>query len=161
MVKGCVWLLEESLGPDDPALRSQPQAPAVFVFDEEKYRAQPPSFKRLFFIYESLVETFSRRQAPSEIRRGNVVREVFDFCRKHGAEEIHVTRSWCAEYTVYVEQLRANFVVVEYNPDEWISWAGKAPHTFREFWKAVASQALPEEEAHDETEWRRDPSWPK
>lgn len=96
--------------------------------------------------YESLVECYAGRQAPAEIRRGNVVREVFDFCRKHRVEEIHVTRSPAAAYQLQLEQLRANFVVIEHLPDTLVTWAGRPPRRFMDFWKEVRARVLPPDE---------------
>lgn len=145
-MKQCVWVMEYSLGKNDPALRLYPDAPAVFIFDENWYQKHPTAFKRLFFVYESIVETFAERKAPAEIRRGDVVREVFDFCRKHDVEEIHVTRSETPRYHLYLEQLRANFVVIEHRPEELVTWPGRAPHRFMDFWKKVLPRVLPAEE---------------
>ena len=152
-----VWLLEDSLGACDAALRANPDAPAVFVFDDEWYRANPTSFKRVFFVYESAVETLADRDAPGDVRRGAVVREVLDFCHKYKAEEIHVTRSQSAAYRQHVDLLRANFVVVEHEPDRLVAWQGRPPRRFMDFWKKVSPQVLPEperepvsESSHDE-----------
>lgn len=140
-----VWLLEGSLGPTDPALRSCPEAPAVFVFDENMLQTKPTSFKRLFFVYESVVETFAERLTACEIRRGTMVQEVFDFCRKHGLEEIHVTRAPYPEYSVTVDQLRANFLVMEHDPEEMIRWDRQPPRRFMDLWREVLPRVLPDE----------------
>lgn len=44
-----VWLHGDSLSPTDPALLANPDAPAIFVFDEPFLAAAQLSFKRLFF----------------------------------------------------------------------------------------------------------------
>lgn len=142
-----VWLLEDSLGPCDPALASHPGAPAVFIFDDDWLSEHPIAFRRLFFIYESVVETLASREGPGEVRRGNVVRELVDFCRKYQVTEIHVTRSPSPAYRHYVDQLRANFVVVEHPPAELVSWQGRPPRRFMDFWREVHTQVLPEEDA--------------
>ncbi len=144
-MKQVVWLLEDSLGPIDPALKALTEAPAVYIYDEERLRTHPTSFKRLFFIYESLVETFAGRSAPCEIRRGNLVRDMIDFCRKYGAEEIHVTRSPSPAYRLWTEQLRHTLVVVEYAPETLVKWSGRPPRRFLELWEQAYPQLLPEE----------------
>jgi hypothetical protein len=144
-----VWLFEDSLGPHDPALRAHPGAPAVFVFDDEWLTTHPTSFQRLFFAYESLVETLAGREGPGEVRRGNVVREVIDFCRHYGVTEIHVTRSRSPAYRRHADQLRANFIVVEHAPDELISWPGRPPRRFMDLWKEALPKLLPPEEDAD------------
>ncbi|MGA8845356.1 MAG: FAD-binding domain-containing protein [Nocardioides sp.] len=69
-----VWLTAESLGARDPALASDPQRPAIFVFDEPLLRRLRLSGKRLIFLAETLGELAQAR--PLEIRRGEVVDEV-------------------------------------------------------------------------------------
>jgi len=52
MSRPLVWLHGDSLSPADPALRANPGAPAVFVFDEDLLARVGLTFKRLFFMYE-------------------------------------------------------------------------------------------------------------
>ena len=94
---------------------------------------------------ETEVETFAGRSAPCEIRRGNLVREMIDFCRKYGAEEIHVTRSPSPAYRLWTEQLRHTLVVVEYAPETLVKWSGRPPRRFLELWEQAYPQLLPEE----------------
>lgn len=151
-MRRCVWLLEDSLGPDDPALRACPEAPAVFVFDDDWYRDHATSFKRLFFVYESAIETISEREPAGEVRRGVVVTEVFDFCRKHGAEEIHVTRSVSPAYRQHVESLRRTFLVVEHAPERLAVWRGRPPRRFMDLWKEALPRVLPEDAGEEPAE---------
>lgn len=68
-----VWLTAESLGDDDPALRANPELPAIFVFDEPLLRPLRLSYLRLGFLAESLADLAQRRSL--RIYRGDV-REV-------------------------------------------------------------------------------------
>ena len=77
-----VWVHEEALGPANPALEDYPNAPALFVFDEQWIREQRISRKRLGFLYECCLEL------PITIRKGDVVSEVINFARRHGADGI-------------------------------------------------------------------------
>ena len=77
-----VWVHEEALGPANPALEDHPNAPALFVFDEQWIREQRISRKRLGFLYECCLEL------PITIRKGDVVSEVINFARRHGADGI-------------------------------------------------------------------------
>ena len=77
-----VWVHEEALGPANPALEDHPNAPALFVFDEQWIREQRISRKRLGFLYECCLEL------PVTIRKGDVVSEVINFARRHGADGI-------------------------------------------------------------------------
>ena len=56
-----VWLTAESLGDTDPALSSNPDLPAVFVFDEPMLTHLRLSSKRLVFLTERLAELTERR----------------------------------------------------------------------------------------------------
>ncbi len=51
-----IWVHGDCLNPHNPALAAYPDAPAVFVFDEELLEQYQVSFKRLVFIYECLLE---------------------------------------------------------------------------------------------------------
>ena len=82
LTKPIVWVHEEALGPANPALEDHPNAPALFVFDEQWIREQRISRKRLGFLYECCLEL------PVTIRKGNVANEVINFARRHGADGI-------------------------------------------------------------------------
>ena len=69
-----VWLTAESLGVGDPALASDPDRPAVFVFDEPLLRRLRLSGKRLVFLAETLGELAADRDL--ELRRGDVTAEL-------------------------------------------------------------------------------------
>lgn len=71
-----VWLTGESLGDADPALRAHPDLPAVFVFDEPFLRRVRLSGKRLVFLAETLADLAARRDAPVQVHRGTVAREL-------------------------------------------------------------------------------------
>jgi deoxyribodipyrimidine photo-lyase len=69
-----VWLTAESLGVRDPALASDPNRAAVFVFDEPLLRRLRLSGKRLVFLAETLGELAALRTL--EVRRGTVTEEL-------------------------------------------------------------------------------------
>ena len=48
MSRPLVWLHGDSLSPADPALRANPGAPAIFVFDEDLLARVGLTVKRLF-----------------------------------------------------------------------------------------------------------------
>ena len=81
-VNPIVWVHEESLGPNNPALEDFPEAPALFVFDAAWIRQQQISRKRLGFLYECCLEL------PVTIRKGDVVAEVLAFAQRHGADGV-------------------------------------------------------------------------
>ena len=68
-----VWVHEEALGPANPALRTWPDALALFVFDTQWIQASRISRKRLGFLYEAALEL------PLTLRKGDVAAEVLAF----------------------------------------------------------------------------------
>jgi deoxyribodipyrimidine photo-lyase len=66
-----VWLTAESLGDADPALASNAERPAVFVFDEPLLARLRLSRKRLVFLVETLGDLAQRR--PLELHLGDPV----------------------------------------------------------------------------------------
>ncbi len=63
-----VWITAESLGDNDPALKANPELPAVFVFDEPLLQRLMLSSKRLVFLTECLAGLAATR--PVEIMLG-------------------------------------------------------------------------------------------
>lgn len=82
-----IWVHGDSLSPHNPALLAEPNAPAIFVWDEELINQYQLSLKRIIFIYECLLEL------PVVIRRGDVPREVVQFARENQATRILTTHS--------------------------------------------------------------------
>ena len=77
-----LWIHEEALGANNPALQAWPDAPAVFVFDSRWIREARISRKRLGFLYEGALDL------PLTIRKGDVAAEVLAFARRHGADGV-------------------------------------------------------------------------
>ncbi|GIK27534.1 MAG: hypothetical protein WA009_08440 [Phototrophicaceae bacterium] len=94
-----VWVHRDDLSPLSPALVSHPDAPAIFVFDDELLREWKISFKRIVFIYECLLEL------PVTIRRGDSVSEVTDFAAKHGSNRIVTSSSPSPRHAQIVSQI--------------------------------------------------------
>jgi hypothetical protein len=135
-----VWLHGDSLRPTDPALAANPGAAAVFVFDEPFLRAAGLSFKRLLFLYESALEALAGRDA--EIRRGEVVPELRDFCAARGSSALHVTASVSPRFKGYVAALRPHLRVVLHEAPPLVRWQGETPRRFSRFWRKVEAEAL-------------------
>lgn len=135
-----VWLHGDSLSPHDPALRANPQAPAVFVFDEPFLREAGLSFKRLLFIYECALEALDGRAA--EIRRGEVVAEVLDFAHQHGADTIHVSNSVAPRFQYYLATLRRELPIIVHKQPTLVEWNGAVPRRFSRFWRKVDADVL-------------------
>lgn len=78
-----VWITAESLGVDDPALRANPDLPAVFVFDERLLTRLRLNAARLVFMAETLADLAQRREVevwrgdPVEVLRGRAASVTF------------------------------------------------------------------------------------
>lgn len=78
-----VWITAESLGVDDPALRANPDLPAVFVFDERLLVRLRLDAVRLVFLAETLADLSQRREVelwrgdPVDVLRGRGVAVTF------------------------------------------------------------------------------------
>ncbi len=140
MPTAIVWLHGDSLSPTDPALVANPDAPALFVFDEQLLAAAQLSFKRLMFLYESALEALAGR--PGEIRRGVLVAELLAFASEHGAREIHVTASVAPRFRRYVAELGDRSQVVVHEPQPLVSRPHEPPRRFSAFWRKVEADAL-------------------
>ena len=77
-----LWVHEEALGPNNPALRAWPDAPALFVFDTLWIQQQRISRKRLGFLYENALEL------PLTLRKGDIAAEVIAFAQRHDADGV-------------------------------------------------------------------------
>ena len=81
-----VWVNEEGLDPQGPALAAHPQTPAIFVFDEAAIELAGWSIKRLAFIYECLVEI------PNiQVYRGSTVDILLSLLKDNGYTTITTT----------------------------------------------------------------------
>ncbi len=100
-----VWVHGDSLSPTNPALLAYPDAPAVWVWDEELLRQWRISRKRIVFIYECLLEL------PVEIRRGHVVQELTQAMHAHGAKRLVTTHSPSPRFKQIVQELCRQFTL--------------------------------------------------
>ena len=71
-----LWIHEEALGANNPALQAWPEAPAVFVFDTRWIEKARISRKRLGFLYEKALDL------PLTLRKGDVAAEVLASARR-------------------------------------------------------------------------------
>jgi len=82
-----VWVHGDCLSPYGPALKTYPDAPAIWVWDDVLIEEWQLSFKRITFIYECLLEL------PVVIRRGDVAAEVVAFVKEHNADLVVTVES--------------------------------------------------------------------
>ncbi len=141
-----VFVHEDHLSDENPALLAFPNAPAVFIFDEPHLRREPLAFHRLFFLYESVCEVFAARQAITSIRRGDVVNEISGFARTNGATRIITTETPEPRLRGYFAALRGQGLMVEVLPvPQLVPYdAMRTPSRFSAWWREVEPLALAE-----------------
>jgi hypothetical protein len=107
-----VWINGDCLSPHNPALKEYPQAPAIWVWDDDLIAQWQIGLKRLTFIYECLLEL------PVEIRRGNVATEVLAFAKKYDANLVVTTDSPSPRFNDICNQIEksVNLEVVTVEP---------------------------------------------
>jgi deoxyribodipyrimidine photo-lyase len=87
------------MGDNDPALRTHPNLPAVFVFNEDALQKLQLTSRRIGFYLETLKDLSERRELqiylgdPYQFARDNPVAVTFapvpSFKKVHGLAEIH------------------------------------------------------------------------
>jgi deoxyribodipyrimidine photo-lyase len=77
-----LWIHAESLGPANPVWLAWPKAPALFVFDLARIKAEGIGLKRLGFVAESLQEL------PLVLRSGDPVVEIKAFALRCGCDGV-------------------------------------------------------------------------
>lgn len=96
--KVLIWINEDCLHPNSPALRLHPNAPRVFVFDET---ISDVSLKRIAFQYECLLEI------PNiEIRKGAMVEQLIEAVREHECARIVTTSSVAPNVARVIDRLQ-------------------------------------------------------
>lgn len=123
-----VWLTAESVGIDDPALKSVADRPAVFVFDAPLLARLRLSGKRLVFLAETLGELALHH--PLEVRRGTPVHELAG--RRLAATYAPVP-GWA--------KIAAQLDIIETHPWPWLRRPGNAPLHSYSAWLAGAASA--------------------
>ena len=111
-----IWVHGEALGPSNPALIANPDAPAVFVFDTELLAGrtatsgghpavgcdpQPLASERLRFLRECLAEL------PLEVRQGDVAHELLAAAAARGCDGIITSRAVDPRFALIATRLAA------------------------------------------------------
>lgn len=142
----------DSLDPNGPALSSCPEAPRVFVFDDEVMERYRISLKRIVFIYECLLEI-----EGIEVRRGGVAAELAAAAVEYGARRIITVESVAPRFARICQELRERYrLPVEVLPLEpFIGLArGEAERLdlkrFSRYWQPLKRRALSLNRSFDE-----------
>ena len=109
-----LWVHEEALGPNNPALRAWPDAPALFVFDTLWIQQQRISRKRLGFLYENALEL------PLTLRKGDVAAEVIAFAQRHDADGVVTSTAVDPRLQQIADAIDAELPLQELEPDAFV-----------------------------------------
>ena len=109
-----LWVHEEALGPNNPALRAWPDAPALFVFDTLWIQQQRISRKRLAFLYENALEL------PLTLRKGDVAAEVIAFAQRHDADVVVTSTAVDPRLQRIADAIDAELPLQELEPDAFV-----------------------------------------
>jgi hypothetical protein len=132
-----IWLHEDSLSSNDPALRAWPDAPAVFVLDDAVLAEEQYSLKRVAFLYESAVET------PAQIWRGDTVDTLLHVAGVHRATRIVTTESVNPRFGERVARLRPRLPVEVIEADAFVPRTLQTDlRRFSRFWKKAEPYAF-------------------
>jgi hypothetical protein len=106
-----VWVHGDALTPTHPALHAYPDAPALFVWDDDLLKRYNISLKRILFMYECLLEM------PVTIRRGDVAAEVLAFAAQYEATLIATQPSPAPRFEAIRTQLEQHLPVELHHAD--------------------------------------------
>ena len=139
-----IWIHGDCLNPHSPALQAHPDAPRVFVFDDELLAQYSLSLKRITFLYECLLEI-----PRVEIRKGEVAAELAAAAREHGCSRIVTTTSVAPRFAQLCATLqREHNLLVEVLSLEPFVELSQAEQTqldlkrFSRYWNPIKAKAL-------------------
>jgi len=132
-----VWLHEDALSMDHPVFdRAAPGSLAVYVWDDAYLQQVDYGFKRLLFIYESLLELDAR------IVRGDFVDCLGRLAREQGGR-IRVPETPNPRLQQVVEQLRGEFEVDVVDGRPFVSLPREADlRRFFRYWNKARGAAM-------------------
>ena len=104
-----LWIYDDCLDPNSPALQQYPKRPAVYVFDEEVLINI--SLKRISFIYECLLEI-----SAIQIRKGFIAAELQAAMQENHCQHIITIASVAPHFKQTVTTLRQKNIEVEILP---------------------------------------------
>jgi cytochrome c oxidase assembly factor CtaG len=133
-----LWIHGDCLRPTNPALLAHPDAPAIFVWDDELLKQYQISLKRIVFMYEALLEL------PVTIYRGDVITQLTAFADQHQADSIVTTVSPAPRFTAICRQLRQRYRVEVLAEPAFVD----IPTTtdikrFSRYWQVAKSRLIP------------------
>ena len=138
--KTIIWVHGDNLNPHNPAFRTAPDAPAVFVWDDALLAEWGIGLKRITFMYECLLEL------PVVIRRGDVVTELLNFAHEHDAVRILTMDSPSPRFEQFCHRIRQQLPAASLqvlHPEPFVDYEGDIDlKRFFRYWRTVQSRAM-------------------
>lgn len=139
--KTLVWVHEDCLRPQGPALGRYPDAPAVAVLDDRALEGA--SLKQLVFVYESLLEI-----PGVGILRGDAAATLAAAAREKGCDRVAAAESASPEVGRVLRELECSGFEIEAVPDA--PFVELTPEEerkldlkrFSRYWRRVKGRAL-------------------
>jgi hypothetical protein len=132
-----IWIHEDCLNPNHPAVQKYPQASSIFVFDSAYLKAEEYSKKRVHFIYESLLET------SAVIRKGDTADTLLAFAKEKGAHKIATTASVSPTIRKMIEELKRSIEVETLEVEPFVDYQGRLDlKRFSRYWQRVQQLAF-------------------
>jgi len=133
-----LWIHGDCLRPTNPALLAHPDAPAIFVWDDALLKQYKISFKRIVFMYESLLEL------PVTIYRGDVVTQITQFAQHHQADTIVTTTTPAPQFKAICSQLRRDYSVQVLAEPVFVDIPASTDiKRFSRYWQVAKSRLIP------------------
>ena len=136
-----IWIHGDCLSPHNPALVNNPDAPAIWVWDDMLLDEWQISLKRIAFIYECLLDL------PVTIRRGDVAAQVAAFALEHGARRIVTAESPSPKFPELCRRIShampsgSRLEVLKLEP--FVEVSGQLDlKRFSRYWRAVKKEAM-------------------
>jgi deoxyribodipyrimidine photo-lyase len=137
-----VWLHDAALSSEDPALKANPDAAVLFVFDEPSLRKEPWAFHRLAFVLDSVTDVFSNVNNPSKnVAVGDLAEQLRREAVRIGATTIHLTDHPNPWVRKTAEILKDDFTVVVHPRPQLTDYPDE-PKRFSRYWDKMAPQVL-------------------
>lgn len=128
-----IWIHGDCLNPAQMALRSHPDAPAIFVWDDDLLRRRQFALKRILFIYECLLDL------PVVIRRGQVAQTIIAFAKEHDTGTVVTAGSVSPGFDRICQQLRDHGLqLVIYDEEPFVDLPQEPDlRRFSRYWRAA------------------------
>lgn len=134
-----VWVHDGAMSWESPAVKANPQAPAVFAFDTPAMLADPPAWHRVTFMLDGLDDMAAHMPSPPVVMAGELAGVVARAAEAAGASTIHLEASAEPAVAEAADRLRQQFVVVEHAMATLAVVEGE-PRRFSRYWEKAAPQ---------------------